>query len=103
MDNGFYYDGEDLKFQISVTAVGFDQGSDNYNIDFYSEEQKLCSFTQEDVKSNDGKYYLPVPSNKLQEGPLKIVVTAFVPDSDFESGYRKEIAIRKLKYIKGIL
>lgn len=97
-----YYEGSDLKFQIEVTATGFDQNTDPYNIDFYCGDSKI-SFTQDDVISNDGKFYLPVPTDGLKPGMMKIVVTAFVPDSDFESGYRKEIAVRNLKYLKKLL
>lgn len=101
VDEGFY-EGSDLKFQIDISATGFDQNSDRYNIDFYCGEKKI-SFTQDDVISSDGKFYLPVPTGGLEPGMMKIVVTAFVPDSDFESGYRKEIAVRNLKYLKKIL
>jgi hypothetical protein len=102
MINEGYYEGSDLKFQIDISATGFDQNSDRYNIDFYCGDRKI-SFTQDDVISSDGKFYLPVPTAGLEPGMMKIVVTAFVPDSDFTSGYRKEIAVRNLKYLKKIL
>lgn len=102
MINEGYYEGSDLKFQIDISATGFDQNSDRYNIDFYCGDKKI-SFTQDDVISSNGKFYLPVPTSGFDSGMMKIVVTAFVPDSDFESGYRREIAVRNLKYLKKVL
>lgn len=101
IDEG-YYEGADLKFQIDISATGFDQNSDRYNIDFYCGDRRI-PFTQDDVISSGGKFYLPVPTDGLEPGMIRIVVTAFVPDPDFESGYRKEIAVRNLKYLKKIL
>lgn len=101
IDEG-YYEGSDLKFQIDITATGFDQNSDRYNIDFYCGEKKI-SFTQDNVISSGGKFYLPVPTDGLKPGMIKIVITAFVPDSDFESGYRREVAVRNLKYLKKVM
>jgi hypothetical protein len=101
IDEG-YYEGSDLKFQIDITATGFDQNSDRYNIDFYCGEKKI-SFTQDNVISSGGKFYLPVPADGLKPGMIKIVITAFVPDSDFESGYRREVAVRNLKYLKKVM
>ena len=98
VDNG-YYIGSDLKFQIDLTANGFDQNKDNYTIDFYCGD-KIMHFTQDHVISHDGHFYLPVPTDSLDPGLLRIVVTAYVPDSDFSEGIRKEIAVRNLKYLK---
>lgn len=101
VDEG-YYIGSGLKFQIDITATGFDQNSDDYTIEFYCGDQKR-TYTQDDVISSDGKFYLPVTTDDLQPGMIRIVVTAFVPDSDFPGGVRKEIAVRNLKYLKKIL
>lgn len=102
MENGGYYEGSDLKFELNISVTGFDQNKDDYNIDVYCGSQKVYSFNQDDVKSSDGKFYLPVPADNLVSGLLKIIVTAFVPDNDFDSGYRKEIAVKNLKYIKKV-
>ena len=42
--------------------------------------------------SGDGHWLLPLPTDDLPEGKLSLVVTAFVPDEDFEGDIRKEIA-----------
>ena len=96
-----YYIGAGLKFQIEISASGFDQNKDNYTIDFYCGDDHL-QFTQADVFNHDGKFYLPVPTDNLQPGMLKIVTTAYVPDDDFEGGFRKEIAVNYFKFLKEI-
>ena len=101
VDEG-YYIGSDLKFQIDITATGFNQQEDDYTIDIYCGDSVL-HYDQDDVISHEGKFYLPVPTANLEPGMLRIVVTAKVPDDDFDGGIRKEIAVRNLKYLKKIL
>ena len=89
-----YYIGEDLKFKIAISANGFSQSTDNYDIDIYCGEQCL-SFNQDDVIEDNGNFFLPVPtSNIITPGTLKMVIKAYVPDQDFEDGYRTEIAVK---------
>ena len=97
-----YYYGSDLKFQIAVSATGFSQDCDNYDIDIYSGDKHL-SFNQDNVISSDGKFYLPLPSSELRPGQLRMVITAYVPDTDFEGGVRKEKAVQNLGFIKELL
>ena len=102
MVNEGYYIGSDLKFQIDITATGFNQHEDNYDIDIYCGDSVL-HYNQDDVISHDGSFYLPVPTANLQPGMLRMVVTAYVPDEDFDDGTRKEIAVRNLKYLKNVM
>lgn len=92
-----YYIGSDLKFKIDINATGFNQETDPYDIDVYCGKKRL-HFTQEHVKWCDDNFYLPVPTDKLAPGQLKIVITAHVPDDDFDDGYRDEIIVKKLRY-----
>lgn len=102
MVDDWFYIGSDLKLRIDITAPGFDQYGDDYTIDLYCGDELSKSFTQDDVRLSDGHFYLPIPSEGLKPGILRIVVTALVPDSDFPGGIRKEIAVKKLKYLKKI-
>lgn len=101
VDEGFYI-GSDLKLRIDITATGFDQYGDDYTIDLYCDDELAKSFTQDDVRLSDGHFYLPIPADGLKPGMLRVVVTAFVPDTDFQGGIRKEIAVKRLKYLKKI-
>ncbi len=92
MDIGRYYVGEDLKFKITLTADGFDQGTDNYEIDFYCGDNSVRHYTQADIKTGtDGDYYLLIDTSGMQPGVMRMVITAYIPDSDFEDNTRKEV------------
>lgn len=54
MDSGKYFVGEDLKFKITLTADGFDQDTDDYQIEFVCGSY-THTYTQDDiVKGADG-------------------------------------------------
>lgn len=101
IEDGFYI-GSDLKLRIDISAPGFDQYSDDYIIDLYCDNELIRTFTQDDIKYSGEYFYLPIPTEGFRPGFLRLVVTALVPDSDFSRGIRKEIAVKKLKYIKEI-
>lgn len=96
-----YYLGSDLKFKIDITASGFDQDTDEYTIDLYSGNQKI-SYTDKDIVTQDNNHYLLVNTDQLRPGPIKLVITAFVPDEDFESGVRREVEVKTIGYIKSV-
>ena len=102
MDNGKYYIGEDLKFKIILTADGFDQETDRYDIEF------ICggyshTYTQDDiVKGTEGCYYLLIPTASLAPGMMKMIITVYVPDTDFTSGIRKEVESISLGPLKPV-
>lgn len=104
-----YYKGTGLKIQIAITAEGFNQDENDYNIDIYCGEEEL-NFTQDDmVPDGQGNYLLPLPTDTLTEGKIMMVVTAYVPDADFADcgGIRKEVSapitIGRLKEMKPVI
>lgn len=87
-----YWDGSDIKLLVKITGMGFDQSVNDYTIDIYNAGNKI-TFHQSDLRSDsEGNYYLPIPRTELQPGTLTMVVTGVVPDSDFQSGVRVEVA-----------
>ena len=101
MEEEKYYIGTDLKFKIEITASGFNQGTDEYTIDLYSGTRQI-SVTQDDIVEDNGEYFLLVPTSSLKPGVLKMVVTAKVPDDDFPAGYRNEVTVQNLAYLKAV-
>lgn len=91
-----YYIGTDLKFLLTITGEGFDMTTDNYDVSFICGDDHQ-DYTQDDVV--DG--YLIVDSTKFKTGTLRVVVTAYVPDEDFqETGVRREVMSRVLCQLK---
>ncbi len=110
MDEERYYIGTDLKFAITLTATGFDQSEDDYVVDIYSGKSKITlTVANGGIKYNEttGDYYLLVPTEQLRPGTLRMVVTAYVPDSDFpgeegHEGTRREVVAQDIAYISNV-
>lgn len=100
MDNGRYYIGTDLKFKITLTADGFDQSRDDYDIDFYCGTQVKHYNQSHMITGSDGFHYLCIKTDDLAPGMMKMVITAHIPDRDFSEGVRKEIESITLGPIK---
>ena len=74
MDSGKYFVGEDLKFKITLTADGFEQDTDRYQIEFFCGSYSH-TYTQEDiVKGADGCHYLLIPTGNLSPGMMKMTI-----------------------------
>lgn len=92
MNEGRYYVGEDLKFKITLTAEGFNQSKDPYEIDFYCGDNPVKHFTQGQMKPGlDGDYYLLIDTKGMKPGVMRMVITAHIPDEDFDDNYRDEV------------
>ena len=92
MNEGRYYVGEKLKFRITLTAEGFNQEEDDYDIDFYCGDNGVQHFNQDSMKKGlDGNHYLLIDTEGMQPGVMRIVVSAYIPDADFDDGKRKEM------------
>lgn len=97
-----YYIGTDLKFKIDIRAAGFNQAEDDYELDLYTGGAEPLHFTQDDIRQDGSDFYLCVPTASLTPGPLKLVVTAHVPDTDFGDNERTEIAVKNVGYLKAV-
>lgn len=102
MSDGRYYVGDDLKFQITITADGFDQESDPYTIDFYCGSAHL-TYNQSNVVKSKGNFYLFIPTEGLAPGIMKMIISVQIPDSDFPDGYRTEISVQNLGPLKSAM
>lgn len=96
-----YYVGTDLKFLLEIEAPGFSQDEDDYEIRLESDDAQVVIPKSEIVDGEDG-HYLCVDSTRLGTGLVKMIVTAKVSDSDFKKGYRREVLVRDLCYIKTV-
>jgi len=101
MDGERYYVGQGLKFKIDISAPGFSQERDNYDIDFHCGDTVL-RFDQDDIIQSGDCFYLPIATESLIPGKMKMVITAYVPDADFDDGFRKEITVFNLGVLKEI-
>lgn len=96
---GEYYIGTGLKFLIGISASGFDQDTNDYDI-VASCGGKTITYTQEDIYTEGDNHYLCIDTGMFKPGTLKLVITAKVPDDAFSEGYRKEIDVKLVGPLK---
>ena len=96
-----YYVGTDLKFLLKIESPGFSQDDDDYEVTLISGGKSVTIPKSDIVDGADG-HYLLVDSTQLEAGLVKMVVTAKVTDEDFEKGYRREVEVKDLCYIKKV-
>ena len=94
-----YYVGTDLKFRIDLKSDGFSMDDDNFMIDVYMGSIKK-TYTKESLAIGADGYYLPISTADLPPCTVKMVVTAFVPDSDMPNGIRREVGVTTLCTVK---
>lgn len=90
--------GQDVKFVINAEAVGFDMGRDNFTVTirrgtrertFQKSELIVETVVVDNVETQ--VYYIGFNTGEFGPGVYTCIVDGWVPDSDFESGFRHEI------------
>lgn len=103
LGQGSYYVGTDLKFKIDITAEGFDQTQDDFEIKVVC-GSKTQIITQDDIVEDEDGQYILIDTSQFNTGLVKLIVTAKVPDENFNefpwNGYRREVTVHELCYIK---
>jgi len=87
-----YYIGTDLKFAITLTCDGFSMDEDDYSILLKCRNRQVTVSKEDIVVDEQDNHYLCVDSSQFGPGILQMVVTAEVPDMDFDDHSRREIA-----------
>lgn len=98
--NDTFYIGTDLKFLLDIQAEGFSMTDDDFSVTLTC-ANKSVELQKEDIATDgDGNYYLLVDTTQFGNGTLVATVKASVPDDDFPSGIRHEVAVIGLCIIK---
>lgn len=100
MDN-YYYVGGDLKIAVSYEAQGFDMERDNFEVSLKVGNTILKTYSKAEVSLDEsGTWFIPVVAEDLKPGNIEVIFRAFVPDTDFPNGYRRDIDKKKLTEYK---
>lgn len=95
MDN--WYIGTDLKFLIEMTSSGFDMDDDNWTILVKSANKIVQEIPKSEcLREDDGSWYVHINADVLKKGDLVLVAHIYVPDPNFNDGYRDEIETEKV-------
>lgn len=99
-----YWIGTDLKFAISIKANGFDMDDNDYEITLCCGSKRVPVAKSDIVDGEDEQgeptHFLLIDTTQFPSGVLRIVVTAKVPDDDFETLVRREVWAKDLCIIK---
>lgn len=107
------YKGEEKKFAINLTAVGFSMDDNDFEIEVATpkggvkaskseptedlrifREPALSDSSDSSSSGDEGTWYGIIDTSKLPgTGEVKVVGTAFVPDVNANDGIRNEIAV----------
>lgn len=96
------YLGNMLKFLVDIKSDGFDMDQDNFEITLkrssYSRTfQKSDLVVETYVETVGGEpvekhnYYLCFDSEEFGKGAIQATTKAYVPDDDFDGGFREEV------------
>lgn len=86
--------GTQLKINIHIDEIdGYTMNDMDFECLFYVSPNKTFTTLKKDMIKVDNENYIAiVDSEKLGIGKVMVKVTAYVPDGDFENGFRKEVA-----------
>ncbi|MBQ6577232.1 MAG: hypothetical protein IJL91_05740 [Bacteroidales bacterium] len=94
------YNGTMLKYLLEITASGFDMDRDDFEVTL-KRGSKSLTFKKEDMVTEEytdivnnisitkHHYYVCFDSTYFGNGVLVAVVTAWIPDDDFDDGRRR--------------
>ena len=85
------YVGTELKFTISIRASGFDMSEDNWEVDIVCNSNTVHIDKSDAIEDGQGLWYICFDTQELGVGAYYAIIKAYVPDSDFEDGFRTEI------------
>lgn len=82
-----------LKINVHIDEIdGLKMCDMDFNCDFYVHSGRTQSIPKKDMlKADDENYVALVDSSKIGKGLVRCKVTAYIPDGDFQDGFRKEV------------
>ena len=85
------YIGTELKFIIEITADGFSMVDDNFTVLLKRGGVSRLFEKGDLIQDDEDNFYVCFDSTDFGKGLITAVVTAYVPDEDFDDGFRTEV------------
>ena len=85
--------GTELKLNINIEPMG-ELTMDDYDfmVEIYTSLKRIQEIHKSDtIRIDENNYVACVDSEALGHGLVKVRVTAYIPDNDFEDGVRTEV------------
>jgi len=91
-DNVEVYYGSTPKYKLEINA-GLPMSEFDFEVKLSCGDNSLIVKKADMPVGDDGSYYVCFDTTRLGIGPVKAVVTAFIPDGDYSSRVRKEVTV----------
>lgn len=91
--------GTEIKLNLHIDSIGELHMTDyDWTCNIYTSPESSITMGKNNCLNNDtliGKddYLIPIDTGQLDPGTIKIKVTAYIPDKDFEDDLRTEIQV----------
>jgi len=110
-DNAF--NTSDRKYLLEINAVGFSMDLDDFDVVLKRGSKSLIlhksdlvvepyTVVENNITIEKNHYYVCFATDYFGPGDVTVVVTAYVPDTDFDSGFRREVDKFNLVNVKAI-
>lgn len=90
MNDHIIIKGTKIKFKVDIAASGFDMDSCDFFFTIYC-GGKMLVIPKSELVYDGTDWYLCFDTSCFNSGTMTVVTTAFIPDSDFSDGLRKEV------------
>ena len=98
-NNTATYVGSEVKFRVTITAYGFSQDTDDWAVTI-SRGQTSHTYAKADCIHNLDGWFVVFDTTTYGPGVYEATITAYIPDTDFPDGTRKEVRRCKLIEVK---
>lgn len=95
------FEGTLLKYKIEITAEGFDQDEDDFEVDVRRGSQSVTIRKADMVHTQEG-WFLLIDTSALGPGKYEVITRAFVPDGDAPEGLRAEVDKQTLILVNNV-
>lgn len=89
--NRIIYEGTGIKVKLDIASDGFNMSDDNFDVKITTSQGREKILHKSDMRTTPaGQYIFTLDSAELGVGHYFMEVTAYVPDNDFDGGFRTE-------------
>lgn len=85
------YQGTELKFALDIDIEGFSMDSDDFKVTIKNTKSEITIPKSEMLLTENDEWLFTVDTAQMGTGDYYVIVTAYVPDTDFEDGLRTEV------------
>lgn len=90
--DGYTFYGSTPKYRLNIEA-GIPMSSYDFDVTLVGKNRSITITKQEMPRDGEGNFYVCFDTKDLGIGPVKAVVNAYINDSSFPGGVRKDVSV----------